>query len=147
MATTTLEGNGKIGVDNPLVHQSSVETRQTKAIVGREWWLLTCLLGLSFYCSCTSLYTSLSLVHHYHLLVQCPPTCPPICPPSCPPTCPPSCPPICPPTCPPTCPPPLPAANNAADCPTQLICAWIFHDKAKRTEQGNLLRTMAIEEG
>ena len=26
------------------------------------------------------------------------------------------------------------------DCPTQLICAWIsFVDKAKRTEQGNLL--------
>ena len=28
------------------------------------------------------------------------------------------------------------------DCPTQLICTWIFivfHDKAKRTQQGNLL--------
>ena len=30
------------------------------------------------------------------------------------------------------------------DCPTQLICTWIFivfHDKAKRTQQGNLLGT------
>ena len=51
------------------------------------------------------------------------------------------------PTCPPTCPPPPPAANNVVDCPTQLICTRIFHDKAKRTQQRNLLRTMAIEEG
>ena len=25
------------------------------------------------------------------------------------------------------------------DCPIQLICTWIFHDKAKRTQQGYLL--------
>ena len=37
--------------------------------------------------------------------------------------------------------------RDLVDCPTQLYCTWIFHDKAKRTQQGNLLRTMAIEEG
>ena len=37
------------------------------------------------------------------------------------------------------------------DCPTQLICTWVFnccsfvfHDKAKRTQQGNLLPRLTV---
>ena len=33
--------------------------------------------------------------------------------------------------------------DNVVDCPTQLICTWIFicvfQDKTKRTQQGNML--------
>ena len=31
--------------------------------------------------------------------------------------------------------------RDLVDCPTQLICTWIFHDRAKRTQQGDLLST------
>ena len=30
--------------------------------------------------------------------------------------------------------------RDLVDCPTQLYCTWIFHDKAKRTQQGDLLQ-------
>ena len=44
------------------------------------------------------------------------------------------------------------AAKCVANCPTQLICTWIFiccsfvvfHDKAKRTQRGDLLQSVAI---
>ena len=37
--------------------------------------------------------------------------------------------------------------RDLVDYPTQLyICTWIFHDKAKRTHQGNLLPFDVVEE-
>ena len=41
--------------------------------------------------------------------------------------------------------------SDLVDCPTQLICTWVFtcvlhvfHDKARRTQQGNLLTLILI---
>ena len=43
--------------------------------------------------------------------------------------------------------------SDLVDCPTQLICTWVFtcvlhvfHDKARRTQQGNLLTLHTPEE-
>ena len=46
-----------------------------------------------------------------------------------------------------TCLAPLPLKLQLIDCLTQLICTWnfiVFHDKARRTQQGNLLTLILI---